>query len=197
MPGFNVSGLGTGPTNLNIPYCTYTWELTSLPQNVIPAHEIYLRDCTEPTFNVLQEKVESATVIYKYAAQADWEDIRASFYDVPREGRALINAIKKWSEAVWTAAGGIKFADKLVDGGGTGSGGYKANTQLRIFNSDESGEYTWALRGSWPSEIKGSDLTYTSSDIKVVDITITYDWALADSSGIGIAPFEDTRRFDP
>lgn len=177
MPGFNVSGLGSGPTNLNKPFCTYTWEAVVLPQGVLP-NNIYFRDCTEPTFNVLQEKVESAAVIYKYAAQADWEDIRASFYDVPREGKRLIDAIKRWSESVWTSIDGIKFADKTIgDPLGRGSGGYKSDTRLKVTNSDESDEYTWLLTGSWPSEIKGSDLSYASSDIKIVDMTITYDFA--------------------
>ena len=35
----------------------------------------------------------------------------------------------------------------------------------------------YRLINSWPSVIKYGELTYTTSDIKKVEVTLTYDWA--------------------
>ena len=35
----------------------------------------------------------------------------------------------------------------------------------------------WFLYNSWPSQIRSGELTYTNSDIKIVEVTVAYDWA--------------------
>jgi len=49
------------------------------------------------------------------------------------------------------------------------------------------------LVGSWPSVIRHGDLTYTSSDVKIVEVTLTYDFAVVRS---GIEEYVEPAKID-
>lgn len=184
MPGFKVSELGEGPTHNVRPFYTYTWELDNVFSQLrdgASANEpplIYVRECTLPTFAVEREDYESPSIIYKFAAQANWEDIRLTFYDIPNPdgGKKMADILKIWREAVWSPEGGIKLSEK-----NTGQErGYKGDTTIKVFNADNTVTYTWRLKGSWPQSIKEGELTYTDSDAKIVEVIVVYDWAELD-----------------
>lgn len=176
-----VSNLGDGPSNNVRPFYTYTWELTAIfGDQASDPPVIFTKDCTLPTYNVAREDVESAALVYKFAAQANWDDIRLTFYDIPAPdgGKKLADTLREWRTTVWNAEGGIFLAD-VATGGEVGQGGgpYKQRTTIRVFNMDDTVEYSWILNGSWPQQIKEGELTYTDSDVKIVEVIIVYDYA--------------------
>ena len=174
MPGFQVApnlGDPVGATDLR-PFYSYTWRIPHLFGEAGDAGVlIYAKDCTLPTFATGREEVEGASVIYKYASMVNWEDVRLTFYDIPNSDQTLAAKLKEWRDRVWTAEEGLGFADN-----------YKQETNIEVFNLDTTVAYMWNLYGSWPQTIRDGELTYTRSDMKLVEVVVVYDWAQTNSS---------------
>ena len=168
MPGFQVNNIGgvsggsRGPEATREYLYSYTWEILEVVGKFDNLVVTSVRDVTLPTFSVSVENHQGASLEYKYAKSVSYEDIKISFYDTD----GLLPTFKEWRESVWTSADGLKTADE-----------YKKNTRINSFDSTWNLQQSFYLHGSWPSLIRYGDLTYTKSDVKIVEITITYDWA--------------------
>ncbi len=178
MPGFQIANnLGYGaPANVS-PFYSYTWEIQQLfgdfpSQDGKPSPLIYVRDCTLPTFSGRREEAEGAGMSYKYADGIVWEDIKVTFYDIPIGNVKLGDLLKKWRNRIWTAEYGLNVPDE-----------YKSDSIITSFNSDQSVSTQWKLVGSWPQTIRNGELTYTRSEIKLVEVTVCYDWAVEGGEG--------------
>lgn len=165
--GENQAGLVDSSKSV---YTTYTWDLQNIlgriPQSstgfgVTNTTLLYLKDATTPTFTAATESYISASLEYKYAKSVTWDDIKLTWYDT-----GMIGVIRQWRESVWSADRGLEPSNN-----------YKSDTVLRCFLPEEDGYFGWKLKGSWPSSIRSGDLTYTSSDAKIVEVTLSYDWA--------------------
>ena len=88
------------------------------------------------------------------------------FYDVVVGNNKASDLIKKWRDNVWVADTGLKSPND-----------YKKDSKLNVHNFDITSTIVWVLHGSWPQTIKEGDLTYTATEIKIIDVTIAYDWA--------------------
>lgn len=183
MPGFIVNGdrdtqLSNGlnplPSNLDY-YYTYTW---SIP--IIFGESKYiasLRDVTLPVVTINKESGKGAGFDYQYAASASYSDVQLTWYDCEGFFNALITWRKSAFDPVTT---GIKEAAS-----------YKKDTTINSYISDYSSngniasrEYQqYKLVNSWPSTIKYGDLSYTVSEVKMVSVTVTYDWCEESLSG--------------
>ena len=127
--------------------------------------------------------MDGSSLVYKYAGMVTWEDIRITFYDtaaggyIPTSGvpgSAQIKTstvLKNWRENVWSSKTGLQSPSD-----------YKKWSTISIYTLDWSIRSIWTLHGSWPSVVKEGDLTYTSTDIKVIEVTISYDWAELDET---------------
>lgn len=182
MPGFKLETGPTGALDTAAFYTQYTWKVDFNKLKFLYEEStngarkeslVYLKDATLPAMTVAKEHVMGASLEYKFAKSVAWDDVTLTWYD----SVGLLGNIIKWRESVWTASGGLQPASY-----------YKIDTALMCYtdydiasddgNDDNSGytqEYT--LIGSWPSAIKHGNLSYTTSDIKVIEITLTYDWA--------------------
>jgi hypothetical protein len=77
---------------------------------------------------------------------------------------------------VWTAKNGIKMAGGMADKGVPV--GYKRDSVITTYyNDDATVANQWGLSGSWVAAVNWSALTYTSSDVHNVSVTLSYDWA--------------------
>jgi len=174
MPGFIVNDVGSGVSSNIIANTTYNWEVQNLFGASLPSSSnstILLKDCTLPTFNVSKQTVRGASIDYKFAEKIEWQDCSVNFYDAHVVGSDSISELmKQWRETIWDDEHGIKFGST-----------YKKDSKLRVFVPFDK-KTVWHLYGSWPSSIKEGELTYTSSDIKTVSVSITYDWAKSDPS---------------
>jgi len=176
MPGFRVNGYsGTfggaeksattaGPPATREYYYSYTWQIVELVGNFEYLMITSVKDVTLPTFTVATENVQGASLDYKYAKSVSYDDVKVTFYDT--EG--LLPILKAWKESVWTPDQGLKVANE-----------YKKTSKINAFTPqwDKDTTQSFTLIGSWPSLIRHGELTYTNSDVKVVQVTITYDWA--------------------
>lgn len=173
MPGFNIqipSNLRRRPASERAEptreyYYTYTWSVPLIVGENTYSNPalIHLKEATTPTFQVEQERYIGASLVYHYAKSIAWQNITLTWYDTT----GLIDYIIKWRKSIWTYEDGLKAATS-----------YKKDTRLECSLPTDQGEYYgWKLINSWPSQIRSGELTYTSSDVKVVKADITYDWA--------------------
>jgi hypothetical protein len=180
MPGFNVNGVGDGRSASNLkPVYNYTWEIDSLFEDPGNTMALLAKDATMPTFSISKDTVDGSSLVYKYAGMVTWEDVRVTFYDVvlasdspgATTNTKASKILKDWRERVWAHTTGLKAPTE-----------YKKDSKITTYTLDWIKNVTWTLRGSWPSIVKEGDLTYTSTDIKVIEVTISYDWAESDES---------------
>lgn len=176
MPGFAINGLNTEdsrlvPTQQDV-YLSYCWEIPLIMGETAKKTDqngtgekalLMLKDATLPTFTVTKDTYLGGSIEYKYAKSVIWDDIKVTWYDTLN----MINMIRKWRESVWTEEDGLKAAAS-----------YKKDTELNVFLPNGQGFYKYFLTGSWPSQIRSGDLTYTSTEAKIVEVSVSYDWAL-------------------
>jgi len=185
MPGFNVHSTRNVQDHYpstNEYYYSYTWEITDLFQGTdivtisrtkepsLLNWRVGLKDCTLPTLTINKETVEGAQLEYKFAKSVSWEDVTVTWYDTER----LFEQVIYWRGLVWdsTSDQGLKAASE-----------YKKLSVIKAYPGSWAVDskalpQVYTLHNSWPSSIKYGDLTYTSSEVKLVSVTITYDWAV-------------------
>lgn len=143
----------------------YTWQIVDLfGTSASDSAIINAKHATLPTFTVGIEKVQGASLEYKFAKNVTWDDVKVTFYD----SVGLLKVLIEWRKSVWTAQRGLAMAEE-----------YKKDSRIEVLgpNWDPDKSNTWHLHGSWPSVIRHGDLTYTNSDVKVVEVNVTYDFA--------------------
>ncbi len=165
-----MGGFGTGGTDMTVSgqveyYYNYFWEIINLFETPLRNSNalLNLKDATLPTFNVNRETYSAGSGLeYKFAKSIHWDDIKVAWYDAV----GLLDVIKSWRESVWTKDCGLGAAND-----------YKRNSTINVFLPTGKTINQWQLFNSWPAVIKYGELTYTSSDIKLIEVTVSYDWA--------------------
>jgi hypothetical protein len=170
MAGFNVietnfKGIGDNKaldSAIFVP--SFTWEVSSLFEDIAAKSTaiVYAKDVSLPSVTFEKEEYTGSSLKYKFASGVIYDDIRVTFYDTT----GILPYLIKWRKSVWEEGGGLKTASE-----------YKKESVIKVYDQTGELQQTFTLTGSWPSVIKHGDLTYTSSDFKFVDVTITYDWA--------------------
>jgi hypothetical protein len=170
MPGFIVDTF-TGPiggkTGNYSPrsteyYYSYTWEIFKLFEDIHNSALIHARDIDLPTFSANMDSIVGASLEYKWAKSVVWDDIKITWYDTV----GLIEVMKKWRKTIWSQDKGLQVGSE-----------YKKMSEISVYDSSWDNEIRWKLIGSWPKIIKHGSLTYTQSDVKLVEVTLSYDWA--------------------
>lgn len=174
-----MSSVGDGAVAGGIkPVYNYTWLIEQLFGSNIGRNSILTlaKDATLPSYTATKEEVPGAAINYKYASGIQWDDVKITFYHIRAGGTDVLSVLHRWRANVWTPELGLQPANK-----------YKANSKITVYGNDWEYVYAWKLIGSWPQSIKEGDLTYTSSDVKVVEVVVSYDWAEIEQQSVGAA----------
>jgi hypothetical protein len=193
MPGFAIGG-GSGLSNTARFHREHRWEIITLgiPSGASGVGRPNLRTITRssaggggdptklyaksiqlPALSFENEEVQGASHTYKFAKKAAWDDLTITFYDT----FGLYKSLKTWQDMIWTPEDGIGVADK-----------YKGNPIFGLTDEQGSLVQRYQLVGAYPRKISHGDLSYTNSDIKLLSVVFTYDWAqitLEDNAGGG------------
>lgn len=169
MPGFNVEnvvnytiGQTVAKSSTQFIY-NYTWEVHKLfDTSAANTPIVYVKDVSLPSVTLGKEDVKGASLNYKFASEATYDDVRLTFYDTV----GFLELLRKWRKSIWDQSTGLRTAYE-----------YKKQSDIKVYTPDGELTEIYVLNGSWPSTIKYGDLTYTSSDVKFVDLTVSYDWA--------------------
>lgn len=167
MPGFRVGSVGSGAFGRPDVYTSYSWAIDNIFGTVVPESGsnplIYANSISLPTFSVDKETYQGSALQYKFAKGISWDDVRVVWYDTV----GMLGVVKKWREAVWDPEKGLRNPSE-----------YKKTSTIASELSDGSKRNSWELINSWPSIIRHGELTYVQSDAKMVEVTVTYDWAV-------------------
>lgn len=124
---------------------------------------ILAKEVTLPEFVAEVEEYQSPSVKYKYAKGVTWNDVKVVFYDTA----GVYDILNSYKFNVWSPTLGLRSAED-----------YKATSEITIYQGDDlTPECKWYLYNSWVRGINWSQLTYTSSDVHSVTVTLAYDWA--------------------
>lgn len=171
MPGFNISGSrekGESGVTVEI-FRNHRWRIVSLGADGVDGgvinrdNLIYAKSLQLPEFNVEEEMVTGAAIKYKFAKIVNWGDVVVTFYDV--EG--VYSGLMTWQGKVYTSQKGIGIADD-----------YKKECRFQM--TDGAGKEAgplYVLKGSWPKVINHSTLSYEDTELKLINLTLSYDWA--------------------
>lgn len=175
MPGFIIGDskerAATGGVKLNTTsseyYTNFFWDVSRVINiDVLNKPEsgalLALKDCKLPSFTVEEERYLGSSLEYKFAKKVTYEDVSMTWYD----NTGLLPIMIKWMNSVLTVDRRLALASQ-----------YKYNTEIIVYTPPLSSSQKYKLHQSWPKSIKFGDLSYTSSDIKYVEATISYDFA--------------------
>ena len=161
MPGFKIAESQQGQLKPpgKVVYL-YTWEMPLIVGG--GASEIYLKDISSPSISFETESYKSGHASYEFAKCVKWEDIKITFYDTDDVGDKILNL----SQKVWDAARGIRVANE-----------YMADSKINVLYYDGTKAYSWTLKNSWVKSVSFSRLTYESSGVNNINVTLAYTWA--------------------
>jgi hypothetical protein len=112
--------------------------------------------------------VLGGSINYKFAKSVNFEDVKVVFYDV----FSILETIKKARDTVWTPKHGLGPASE-----------YKGESEFHLLDGAGKPTRIFKLKNSWIKNVSHSDLSYDSSNIKEVTLTISYDWAEEERNG--------------
>lgn len=164
MPGFNIGGGGDGPDSKLELLFNHRWIIEQLGP-ISRDQLIIARDLMLPDLKIERQEINGGTIIYKFAKSVKWDDVQVTFYD---DGN-ILNEIRDWLELVYTNDEGIKSHAP--------SGGYKQECKFKLLGGEGKAINTIVLKNAWPVSVSQGKLTYTNSDIKLITLTLAYDWA--------------------
>lgn len=163
MPGFKVGDLGADTSADVKPFYKYTWELVSVfGDQAAAGPTVYAREATLPSWDFDIVEVLGGSIKYKFAGHVNFGDVKIVWYDTD----GLSDQIQQWRDLVWSTDAGIRPASE-----------YKKETWIRSMTMDLESDVVWKMINSWPRSIRMGDLTYVDSDIKNVEVLVSYDWA--------------------
>ena len=181
MPGFEINGRGRGPSNSTETLREHRWLISQLgpirsSQNSNAL--LFAKELTLPDFRAERQEILGGTLWYKFAKSVKWEDCRVLFYDTGE----ILPKLYEWRDKVFSLANGIGIHSSAPSKQGNDSG-YKQQCIFELLDGVGDAVYTVNLFGAWPSQISEGNLDYTSSAIKLVTVTLTYDYATNEKGG--------------
>jgi hypothetical protein len=168
MPGFKIGGTGDGPTNTPNPLMNYRWLITELgPVGRGGQLLQFAKDVTLPNMRMERQEILGGLVWYKFAKAVRWDDAEIVFYDTGD----LLPKLQEWQDMVFKLDKGIQKHSP--------SGGYKMVCSVDLLDGNGEVVNTHKLMNAWPVSINQGKMTYTNSEIKLVTLTLSYDYALS------------------
>lgn len=164
MPGFKIGGAGDGPSSGIETLRQHRWLITKLgpigTENLLVARDLVL-----PEYRIDRQEILGGLIYYKFAKSVKWEDISVTFYDTGK----ILDELCKWKQLVYDNSSGIKKHSP--------NGGYKQDCIFELLDGTGSPLNTITAKNAWPASIAQGQLSYTSTEIKVVTVTLAYDFA--------------------
>lgn len=172
MPGFKINNGGDGPNNNVETLREHRWLISQLGPIQSSNALLFAKELTLPDFRAERQEILGGALWYKFAKSVKWEDCRVLFYDTGE----ILPKLYEWRDKVFSITNGIGIHSTAPSKKGTDSG-YKHECTFELLNGVGVSAFIIYLVGAWPSQISEGNLDYTSSAIKLVTVTLTYDYA--------------------
>jgi hypothetical protein len=170
MPGFMFEGQSEFSPSHQIGggkdiHRVHRWRIDSLVGEGVADLKMYAKSIGLPSISMEVESGPGASMDYKFASKANFEDVTVVFYDVD----GLYKKLEEMKSKVWTPDKGVGLAND-----------YKAESVF-ILQTPEEEWLKFKLINSWVKALSHDNLTYESSDFKTVSVTLAYDWYVFES----------------
>lgn len=174
MPGFNITG--DEPNARELPPHTletnreHRWRIVQLGPIDFDNERFLAESVLFPNVDIQQQEINASLLTYKFAKNVRWDDVTITLYDT----QSLYQSLElQWLNKVFTNIAGIRSHAAPMQSG------YKQDTILELLDGDGRvlpGQ-TFTLKGSWPRRISHGNISFSSSAIKLLTLTIAYDFA--------------------
>jgi hypothetical protein len=139
----------------------------------------WAKTVTTPAFDVAEVTHDHLDNKYKFPGRVTWQDVSLTLVDP-----ISVDAVSLTNELV-------------INSGYAVPSGYNTNLKtiskkkavasigdvvISIMNADGAPIEVWTLRNPFIKSAKYGDLAYDNDELRTVDITLAYDWAICDST---------------
>lgn len=170
MPGFIIGNQdGRGPNPKAEFHRSHRWIIENLgvPSGIsggtaTDSPRYYAKTLELPSLSLEEEIVDGGSVRYKLAKKATWDNITLTFYDV----HGLFPVFHAWQKLIWTQERGIGLAND-----------YKGRPSFLLLDGMGEKQQTYTLIGAYPVKVSHGEMSYATSDIKLLSVTYSFDWA--------------------
>lgn len=167
MPGFLIGGGNEGVPNTIEPLFSHRWTIKSL--GPVSGLTLFLaRDLTLPSLRIASQEINGGLITYKFAKGVKWDDVTVVFYD---DG-SVYGQLQEWLNKVYTNDKGIQSHSQ-----------YKQTSEFALLGGQGNPRNNVTLFNSWPTVVEQGRLTYTNSELKVITVILSYDWAEVKKTG--------------
>jgi len=166
MPGFliNKESNNRAPNSKAEPIRSYRWRLGQITfgnQNDQVTNEnglIYYCDLELPSIKIQTLQVPGISANYNFAKKVEFPPVQVTFYATNQ----LQNTLEKWINNVWNFANGITTS---------------YHGAIQFHEMDNTGEdiSTFTLYQAFPSDLRSTNLSMMTEEIKRVTVMFTYD----------------------
>jgi len=170
MPGFKIHGEGKGPSATVESARAHRWEFYFTGGDIgdLSNLDVYALSSQRPVLEIDKAVMHAGINQIHLPGKYKWNPINVKFYETLKGSTLSTYALfKYWSEKVINLK---QHTVKLPQ---------ESQTQARVamLNGAGVGVYFYVLYNVWPSKVEPAELTYTSSEISTVQVTLTYDAA--------------------
>jgi len=162
MPGFKINGEGEAPINTSEYLWQHRWLIENLGYHVDQDGAFVAKEVALPDLRMERQEILGGLVWYKFAKAVKFDDATITFYDDSK----VSNKIDEWRKEIYTEDDGILQHTQ-----------YKQDSSILLLDGEGNTVKRIVLKNSWPANISQGRLTYTESDLKVVIVTLAFDWA--------------------
>lgn len=169
MPGFAIGVFGPGgsadhPHNREDILRVHRWSIKKLGDNGDITK--FAKTFTPPVQAIEAQEILGASLVYKFAKRVSWEDVTVSFYD---DCQVAFDSLTEWQDMVYDPDKGFQKH--------SGENGYKKQAIFELLDGLGEIKRSHKLHGAWPKRIEHSEMDYSSSELKLLTVTLAYDYA--------------------
>lgn len=169
IPGFNVNGLGVGPSNVIEIRRKHRWRFATLGRGNTEFSQqelLVLQSASRPSFTFEEPEMHHNQEVARFAGKQDWDPVTMVWYDIQQDPDVSAG-IYRWIETV-VAMDQINVAHPTH---------YKRTARLEMLDGFGNANEAWVMYGTWPKSANWQELDYQSTDLLTIEATMRFDRA--------------------
>lgn len=156
-------------------------EITGLGPGGQDSVQWWARTFKVPSYDISEATHDFMDNKYYFPGRLTWADVNLTLVDPVSP-----NAVALTNQVIIDSGYDIKGKAELVAPSTMSKSRAKlalGEVVVRILDSEGNNLEVWTLKNPFIKAVSFSDLDYTNDDLRTIDVTFRYDWAVCDNSG--------------
>jgi len=156
-------------------------QITNLGQGGADSVQWWAKNFKPPSYAISEVPHDFMDNKYYFPGRLTWEDVTMQLVDPVSP-----NAVALTNEVIMKSGYKVKKADDLNKPGTISKDkavGAIGDVVVQILNAEGKTIEQWTLKNPFIKTVTWSDLSYDNDELRTIDITFRYDWAICDNSG--------------